>query len=109
MKKWLKENFQYIFVVLAVVLPLFFKSGYLFLTDFYFGPNVPINFFSNSFLTVFLIKLFSLFYFYDVGQKIFIGAALLIILLGGKKLSENFVNNKWIIFLSSLFFLFNPF
>ena len=108
-EKSYKQLRWYLAVVLAIVLPLFFKSGYLFLTDFYFGPNMPINFFSNSFVTVFLIKLFSLFYFYDVGQKIFISVALLIILLGGKKLSENFVNNKWLIFLSSLFFLFNPF
>src|SRR3989344_9518176 len=109
MKKWLKENFQYIITVLAIVLPLFLKSGYLFLTDFSFGPNVPITFFSNTFLTVFLIKLFSLFYFYGFGQKIFLALALLIVLLGGKKISLNFVNNKWLVFLSSLFFLFNPF
>ncbi len=109
MKNWIKEYSPYIFVVFVVILPLFFTSGYLFFMDFYFGPNVSMDFFSNGFLITFLVKLFSLFHFYDVGQKIFIGVVLFIVLLGAKKLLENFIHEKWLVFLSSLFFLFNPF
>jgi len=104
-----KTYIPYIIVVVAITLPWFLKFGYLFFTDFSIGPNIPLDFFSNGFLTNFSISVFSLFHFYGFGQKVFIAAIFLIVLLGGKKIADFFVKDYWLAFLVSLFFLFNPF
>jgi len=103
------EYLPYILVVLAVVLPWLFHSGYLFFTDLVVGPNMSVNLFQSSFAQNLLIKIFSLFHFFAFGQKVFIGLTLLIVLLGAKKLLEYFTDQKWLVFILSLFFLFNPF
>ncbi len=45
----------------------------------------------------------------DFIQKLFITITLFIVLMGTKKIAENFLNNKWLVFIVSLFGLFNPF
>jgi len=106
---WLTEYYIYIIVVLAIVLPLFLNKGYVFLIDFNFGPNVLVDIFSSGFLTIAIINIFSLFHFYAFGEKLFIAAVILLVLLGGKKIAESLSQNRWIVFITSLFFLFNPF
>lgn len=119
MKKWFKEIIYYILVVLAIVLPLFFKPGYLFFTDFVLGPNVILDWQSTSFLINIIFFFFSYVFSLDILQKIFIGLVLLIVLIGAKKLIEEILllsKNKerngpsyWFVFIISLFALFNPF
>ena len=106
---WLAEYYIYVLVILAIVLPLFLHQGYVFFVDFHFGPHVPVDFFSSGFLMGAVVNIFSLFYFYSFGEKLFIAAVLFLVLLGGKKIAESLSDNKWIIFITSLFFLFNPF
>ena len=104
-----KDILLYILIVLTITLPWFFNRGYLLFIDFSFGPSVSLNFLSSDALTTLIIKTLSLFYFYDFGEKLFISLIFLTVFIGGKKVVENFSDDKTIIFLSSLFFLFNPF
>ena len=50
MKQKIKQLIPYSLVVLAITLPWFFKSGYLFFTEFVGGPKVILDWRSGWFL-----------------------------------------------------------
>jgi len=118
MKKILKQFSSYILVVLFIVLPWFLKPGYLFFTDFVLGSKIILNWQSNQFLLDLLFKLFSFILPIDLVEKMFFSGVLLLILLAGRFLVKQLLlffsdfkekENGELIFLASLFLLFNPF
>jgi hypothetical protein len=105
-------------VVLAIILPWMFKPGYLFFTDFAWGPNVLIKWQDNWFFLNLIVKGASYIIPIDFLQKVFIGLILFVVLLGSYKLIEEIIlfkkktecmSNRGLIFILSLFALFNPF
>ncbi|MFA6919328.1 MAG: hypothetical protein WC244_04465 [Patescibacteria group bacterium] len=110
MKDKIKRYLPYAGVVLAIILPWFFHSGYLFFSDFSLGPNFNIsNWWSGVFYQDLIMKGLSLVLPVDFLQKVFIGLIILLLLLAGKKIVEQFTADKWLIFVISLFVVFNPF
>lgn len=119
MKQKFKQLIPYFLVVLVIVLPWFFEPGYVFFTDFAWGPKILVDWHGASFLFNVVIAGLSHILSTALLQKIFISSIFLIVLLSGKKLiKEIFLlfgeegNNKsdyWLVFILSLFFLFNPF
>jgi hypothetical protein len=110
----------YVLVILAIIIPWLLKSGYLFFTDNAWGPNINLNWASSLFLFNFLIKSLSFVLPIAFLEKIFIAGVLILILLGGRILVKtvleyyNKVENltqasRGLIFVLSLFALFNPF
>lgn len=100
----------YLIVIFFVVAPWFFHSGYLFFVDFIWGPVIHWDL--SSQLTVFnvILGFFNLFLPSDLSQKFFITLVLLVVLLGGRKITSVLLPKKPVlIFIVSLFFLFNPF
>lgn len=87
------------------------SSGYLFFTDFVLGPQHISEF---NFFTGFLpynLLLIALSYVFSIAssQKIIMAFTLLIVLSGGRKVMQHFLEKEAQIFITSLFFLFNPF
>lgn len=107
--QWIKNLLPYLVVVLAITLPWFFSSGYLFFTDFVLGPQMQIEWWSGWVIYALLIKILSFVLPLALVGKLAIGATLLAVLLGGEKIAENFLEDKYQIFTVSLFALFNPF
>ncbi|MDD5043620.1 MAG: hypothetical protein PHD51_03040 [Patescibacteria group bacterium] len=105
----LRNYLPYLLTLFFITGPWFFKSGYLFFTDMSWGPNWAPDPQSGLFLLYSLIKLLSFILPLDLVQKIFISFVLLVVMLGGKKIAEIFLNDKVAVFLVSLFALFNPF
>jgi hypothetical protein len=95
--------------VLFIVAPLFFTKGYLFFTDMVWGPNITLNWFSASFLVNAAIKGLSFALPVDLIQKFFITLCLGLALWGGRKIAGLFLKEQWLVFVASLFALFNPF
>lgn len=104
-----REYWPYAVVVLAILLPWFFHSGYLFFTDMAWGPNISLDWTSGWFLVNLIVKAFS--YLFPVAflEKIFIGLTLFTVLVGGRKVAEFFTKDTLAVFVVSLFALFNPF
>lgn len=100
---------SYVGVVLVIILPWFFRSGYLFFTDMSWGPNLSLSWINDPMLLYLFENFFSIVIPISLIQKIYIGLILFIVLWGGKKISEQFIQEKWLVFVASLFFLFNPF
>jgi len=119
MKNKIKVFGPYGLVILAIILPWFFLSGYLFLTDMVWGPNISLDWTSSWFVFNLLVKIFSFVLPIPFLEKVFITGVLLLILLGGrtlvrtvleygrKKTDARFSNG--LVFALSLFALFNPF
>ena len=95
--------------VLFIVAPLFFAKGYLFFTDFVWGPNIALNWFNASFLLNAIIKGLSFAFPVDLIEKFFITLCLGLVLWGGRKVAGLFLKEQWLVFVASLFALFNPF
>lgn len=105
-----KHLFPYLFLILLIVLPWFLRSGYLFFTDWVWGPNLKIPKFTESgFYFGFISKILGSLFPLDFAQKIFLALILGVVLFGGYKIAQNFTKNKAILFLGSAFALFNPF
>lgn len=99
--------FLYIFIVF-IIFPAIFKDGYIFLTDYVFGNYSGFD--SNSFyLFSFCIEILSKIFSFAFISRIFISLSLLVVIIGAKSIVQNFISNKWIIFVVSLFGLINPF
>ena len=109
MKNKITKYLPYLSVVIAIVLPWFFHSGYLFATDMVFGPKINIDWTSGWFLTNIVIKIFSFVFSVAFLEKIFIVITIFIVLWGGRKIASYFMEDKIAIFVVSLFALFNPF
>ncbi len=95
--------------IFFIVSPIFFTKGYLFFTDFVWGPHVPYHWTGQSFLLGAVIRGLSFVIPVDLIQKFYITLCLGFVLWGGRKIPESFSKNQWIIFVASLFALFNPF
>ncbi len=108
-KDRIKEYFPYCTVVAAIIVPFFLNSGYLFFIDFSFGPNINIDWTSGWLMINLVFKFLASFLATSFLEKLFIGFILLLVLLGGKKISSFFIKDKMAIFTVSLFALFNPF
>jgi len=109
MKKWLKEYGPYLAAVLAIALPWLARPGYLFFTDMSWGPNLHYDWRDNSFLLKLAVRCLAVIFPVDLIEKSYISAALLAVVLGGKRLAERFLEDKRLVFAVSLFALFNPF
>ena len=107
-------------VILAIALPWFLKPGYLFFTDNVWGPNINLVWTDSWFIPNLLIKGLSFVFPVDLLEKVFISAILTLILLGGQFLVKTVlelsdkkdgaaVRVQGLIFVLSLFALFNPF
>ncbi len=106
---FLKEYLPYFFVVLLVLFPVFIKPGYILLTDFVFGPHIPLSLEDGWFLPRVVFRALSWFIPADIVQKIFFTATLGTVLFGGYRLAKSFTNNAYVVFLVALFSLCNPF
>ncbi len=118
MEKIFKQFWPCWVTVIAVVLPWFFKSGYLFFTDFLLGPKIILNWQNNQFLLNLLFKLFSFVLPLDIVEKLFFSWVLLLVFWAGRCLIKQFLlffsgfeKNEYLglTFGLSLFLLFNPF
>jgi len=97
--------------VLFIVGPAFFAKGYLFFTDFVWGPHSAAisSWASSAFLASVAIKGLSFVLSVDVIEKLYIALCLGLVLWGGRKIAGLFLKNQWLVFIASLFALFNPF
>ena len=119
MKNKIKEYWPYALAVLAIILPWFFRSGYLFLTDNVWGPKIGLDWTNSAFIFNLLIKGLSFVFPIDFLEKIFIAGVLTLILLGGRVLVRTILeyerepigagSSNGLVFVLSLFALFNPF
>jgi hypothetical protein len=109
MQGLLKKFWLFPLAVLGIALPWFFQRGYIFLTDFVWGPHITIDKFSPLFYSQLFAKILSLFLPSSFTQKIFITIVLFVVLLGGRKIVSGFVESDLLAQIVSLFFLFNPF
>lgn len=107
----------YVLVILAIVAPWFLKSGYLFLTDMVWGPVIKLDWTNSWFLFNLLIKGLAFIFSISFLEKVFISGTFLLILLGGRIFiktvleyySESKTSKRGLVFILSLFTLFNPF
>jgi hypothetical protein len=95
--------------VLFIVAPLFFTKGYIFLTDLVWGPNISLSWSSQYFLLNVATKGLSFLLSVDLIEKLYITLCLGLALWGGRKIAELFLKKQWLVFVASLFALFNPF
>lgn len=119
MKNKLKKIWPYLLVVALIVFPWFAHSGYLFFTDYSIGPKINLDWTSSWFLFNVLFKGLSFIFPLYFLEKIFIAAILFFILLGGRQIvlsvssglidREDFKISPALVFILSLFALFNPF
>lgn len=109
MKKRIINLLPYIVVVLLITGIWFVKSGYLFFVDMAWGPQTIVEWQNSWFFLQLIFKASSYIIPAAVVEKIFISLVFLVVLLGGRKIAMNFINNKWLVFILSLFVLFNPF
>ena len=104
-----KEYLPYVIVALVVLFPLFIKPGYILLTDFVFGPHIDLDWKDGWFMMNIVLKSLSFIFSAALAQKLFFFALLLAVLLGGRSLVRYFISDKTLVFVVSLFALFNPF
>jgi hypothetical protein len=95
--------------VLFIVGPLFFAKGYVFFTDLVWGPHLTLDWTGSSFLSSAAIKGLSFILSVDLIEKLYITLYLGLVLWGGRKIARLFLKEQWLIFVASLFALFNPF
>jgi hypothetical protein len=95
--------------VLFVLAPVFFTKGYLFFTDFVWGPHLTYSWGTSAFLSNVVIKGLSFVLSVDLIEKLYITVCLGLVLWGGRKIAGLFLDNGWLVFVASLFALFNPF
>ncbi len=98
-----------IITILAITLPWFLKPGYLFFTDFAWGPNAPVDWWRNSFLPALAMRVLSFAMPPDFVEKLFISAVLLVVFVGGQRIARRCIADRRFAFVAGLFFLFNPF
>lgn len=109
----------YAFIILAIVLPWFLKPGYLFFIDFVWSPKIIVDWHNSWVVFYIIIKALSYFLASAFIQKFILSLILLTVLLGGRRLVKGtflvfngepaYIPNKWLVFVLSLFALFNPF
>lgn len=100
-------------IVCAVMLPVFFQEGYIFLLDMVWGPNIQLGKYISDGVTsgyplMLLLKLFSSFVSTAFLQKALLS---LILYLSGYlmfTLSRNLMPRRWAI-LSGIFYMLNPY
>ena len=109
-KNLAKQWWPYLTLVLLIVLPWFFKRGYLFFTDMSWGPNIILPHWTSGWIYLdLIIKGLSAIIPSSLIEKLFLTGVFGVILFGGRRIAQSFTKNKAILFLSSAFVLFNPF
>jgi hypothetical protein len=104
-----KSTIPYWTVVLAIVLPWFLGSGYLFLTDYVWGPVFPLHWGEPDFLFNFTFSMLGWAISAAFLQKLWLTAVIALLLFGGRFLAKQFLDKPLVVFGASLIFLFNPF
>ncbi len=99
----------YVVVLTAVVLPWFLSSGFLFFTDFVWGPHLRLSWDTAPLWKNVFLWFFGLIFSADAVQKIHIVGALAVVLLGGRKIAAVVLKDRRLVLLVSIFTLFNPF
>lgn len=110
-KKFSRNFWPYLLVILAIVLPWFLKPGYLFLTDNVWGPIIKLDWTGSWFFFKLLLSGLSFIFPVDFLEKVFISGVLVLILLGGRMFVKAVTStvSPGLVFVLSLFALFNPF
>ena len=99
----------FFFVSLLITFPWFLKPGYLFFTDFVFGPQVDLSISSNLlFVNLFLAALSSVFGG-PLAEKIFLFLILFFTQLSGHHLSSLYTKEKIVKSIVGVFLVVNPF
>jgi len=110
MKQKILQLAPYFTVVLAITGVWFFKSGYLFFTDMVWGPNMVLPVWTSGWIYLdLIIKGLSVIIPVSLIEKLFLTGVFGVILFGGYKIAQSFSKNKAILFLGSVFALFNSF
>ncbi|MFA5047592.1 MAG: hypothetical protein WC516_00960 [Patescibacteria group bacterium] len=107
-----------ILAVLSIAWPWFLKPGYLFFTDFVWGPNMPIKWYDNWFFLDLAVRGAAQIIPVDFLQKVFICLVLFVVVRGAHHLVREIIliqkkteraPSSGLVFILSLFALFNPF
>ena len=98
-----------VLVVLATVGVLFLHPGYLFFTDYVSGPHVKPHIESGLFLFDALFRFCSFVVPAALLQKIVLATVIAFLLYAGNKLGRLLSDRTGVVFLTGLFFVFNPF
>jgi len=109
MKSIFKTYWPYALAVLAITLPWFFHRGFIFLTDFVWGPIMHLRWQESWFIPKVIIKALDLVLPLPFVQKVFVCAILWTVVIGGKRIAERYLTGRWQIFVAALFALYNPF
>jgi hypothetical protein len=120
LRKYGQNFWPYLLIILVIALPWFLKPGYLFFTDTVWGPIINLDWRSSWFLFNLIIKALSFVFSVAFLEKVFISLVLILVLLGGRKLVSEIIefqkkpddsvsNSSGLVFVLSLFALFNPF
>ena len=104
-----KSTLPYWAVVLAIVLPWSLGSGYLFLTDYVWGPVFVLHWTEPDFLFNFIFSMLSFGISSDILQKLWLTFVIALLLFGGRFLAKQVVDRPLVVFCASVIFLFNPF
>jgi hypothetical protein len=114
-KKYIKKTFLllgHFSPVLFIAGPLFFTKGYVFFMDLVWGPHAAYNWGTSTnqlFLLNVVDKALSFALSADLIEKLYITLCFGLVLWGGRKIAGLFLKDQWLIFIASLFVLFNPF
>lgn len=95
--------------IITIVLPWFISPGYLFFTDFVWGPSAHIAWSSNTLPFSLVIHGLSKLLPYDLAEKCALTALLAFVLWSGYRLAASVTEDKALASVLALFLLFNPF
>lgn len=98
----------YIIITLLITGVWFMHSGYIFLTDFAIGPNLPLDWKDNELFLQLAFRFFDYFLPLAFVEKVFFSAVFLLLLFAGKKVAEQIISDPFAIFVVSVFAVFNP-
>lgn len=93
----------------AIVLPWFLEPGYLFFTDFVWGPSVELNWRSSSLPLWLALHGLGTIVPHDLAQKLFLTALLAFVAWSGYKLAASVAEDRMLASVLSLFLIFNPY
>lgn len=106
---FLKYNHWLLYIaVILIIFPILFKDGYVFLPDYVLANKSGLDL-NNFYLFSLFVDILSHIFSFEFISRLCLFLSLLISIIGSKTIVQNFVSNKWIVFLISLFGLINPF
>ena len=93
----------YLIAVAVIVVPWFFSSGFLFFTDYVWGPHLRLNWSEAPLWKNIFLWLADLVLSVPSVQKLYIAASLSVVLLGGRKIAATILDDNRLVFLVALF------